>query len=177
MDLPEDLQKIQDSRQGVYGPWRANMAGTSMQIDGLLENYAAAAIERLIDSGATKGPPLPNWFAPLRMVAVKLLASHLASQRQFLTRFFREAQAAIKLQHDNIVRGLAVGEDSGYYYFAMEFVDGETLHRLMLREGLIEEEKALRIARDVARIAASTRERRQIDDPDGGLIGRHGGSR
>lgn len=62
MKLPDDLQKIQDSRQSQYGPWRANMAGTSKQLDGLKQNYEAC----------NPGKPLPPWWAPLAMVAVKL---------------------------------------------------------------------------------------------------------
>ena len=37
MDLPPELQKIQDNRQAVYGDFTINMAGTSKQLDGLLD--------------------------------------------------------------------------------------------------------------------------------------------
>jgi len=89
-----------------------------------------------------------------RIVAVKILRPRLAQSRAFIKRFKEEAWAAAKLNHPNIVQAIDAGEKGGYYYFAMEFVDGETLHRLMLREGVIEEERALRIARDVARALA-----------------------
>ena len=85
-----------------------------------------------------------------RKVAVKLLPAHLAKQRPFLTRFFREAQASIKLQHDNIVRGVAVGEDAGNYYFAMEFVDGESVRSMMERSGPMEPQEATQIIRQAA---------------------------
>jgi serine/threonine-protein kinase len=85
-----------------------------------------------------------------RKVALKLLPGHLAKQRQFLTRFFREAQASIKLQHDNIVRGVAVGEDRGNYFFAMEFVDGQSVRSLLDREGPMDADRATRIIRQVA---------------------------
>ncbi len=55
-------QAIHDERQAKYGPWRDNMAGTSSQIDGLVQNYNAT----------NPGEPLPEWFAPLVMCAVKL---------------------------------------------------------------------------------------------------------
>ncbi len=68
MDLPPELQKIHDDRKGVYGPWRANMEGTSSQIDGMLENYVASN-----DIGmASEDLVLPGWWTPLCMVAVKL---------------------------------------------------------------------------------------------------------
>ena len=61
--LTKELQELQESRQGKYGPWPRNMAGTSSQMDGLLENYQAAQ---------GKDEPLPIWWCPLMMVAVKL---------------------------------------------------------------------------------------------------------
>jgi len=73
-----------------------------------------------------------------RIVAVKILKSKLAQSRSFIATFKKEAMAAARLNHPNIVQAIDAGEDGGHYYFAMEFVDGETLHRLMLREGVIE---------------------------------------
>jgi len=85
-----------------------------------------------------------------KRAAIKVLPSQLAKQRPFLTRFFREAQASIKLQHDNIVRGIAVGEDAGNYYFAMEFVDGESVRNMIERSGPMEPQRATEIVRQVA---------------------------
>ena len=85
-----------------------------------------------------------------RIVAVKLLKPNLARDRKFLERFKEEAKAAAKLNHPNIVQAIDAGEDKGYFYFAMEFVDGETMHRLMLREGLIDEKRAIKIGLDTA---------------------------
>jgi len=65
-ELPDDLQAIQDDRQGLYGPFKANMSGTSLQIDGMLQNYIAAQDLGIDDI------TLPPWWAPLSMVAVKL---------------------------------------------------------------------------------------------------------
>ena len=89
-----------------------------------------------------------------RIVAVKILKSKLAQSRSFIASFKKEARAAAQLNHPNIVQAIDAGEDGGHYYFAMEFVDGETLHRLMLREGIIEEERALQVALHIARALA-----------------------
>ena len=86
-----------------------------------------------------------------RTVAVKILKPSLAQNRSFIRRFKEEAKAAAKLNHPKIVQAIDAGEEGGHYYFAMEFVDGETLHRRMLREGVIQEPEALRMALDVAR--------------------------
>lgn len=55
-------QAIHADRQSTYGDWEANMRGTSEQISGLLRNYESM----------NPGEPLPGWWAPLVMVAVKL---------------------------------------------------------------------------------------------------------
>src|SRR5215218_10080796 len=61
-----------------------------------------------------------------RRVAVKLLAEHLAADSNFVSRFRREALAAARLIHPNIVQVFDFGteEDSGRQYIVMEFVDG-----------------------------------------------------
>jgi len=87
-------------------------------------------------------------------VAVKVLSRELAKQRSFLTRFFREAQASIKLQHKNIVRGLAVGEDRGHYYFAMEFVQGKTVGDMLEQGGAMAPEEATDIILQIAEALA-----------------------
>jgi len=86
-----------------------------------------------------------------RLVAVKILAPRLARSEEFVARFFREARAAGRLNHPNIVAAIDVGESEGFYYLAMEFVDGETLSRLVARQGPLPEGRALGIAADVAR--------------------------
>ena len=83
-------------------------------------------------------------------VAVKVLPPQLAKQRQFLSRFFREAQACCKLQHKNVVCGISVGEDAGYYFFAMEFVDGVSVDQMLKQSGPIPAEKATELVLQVA---------------------------
>ena len=75
-------------------------------------------------------------------VAVKVLPARLAKQRQFLTRFFREAQSSIKLQHKNIIKGVAVGEQEGRYFFAMEFVPGMSVRQMIEKSGALSVEQA-----------------------------------
>ena len=70
-----------------------------------------------------------------RAVAVKLLAEHLAEDEAFVARFRREALAAAKLIHPNIVQVYDSGADpeSGRHYIVMEFVEGRSVAE-MLRE-------------------------------------------
>ncbi|MBI3829301.1 MAG: protein kinase [Planctomycetes bacterium] len=86
-----------------------------------------------------------------RIVALKILSSKLAKDSEFRDRFIREARAVARLNHPNIVAGIDVGSDKGVYYFAMEFVDGESLgHRLQRKGGKLPEKEALEYARQVA---------------------------
>jgi serine/threonine-protein kinase len=62
-----------------------------------------------------------------REIALKILSPKMAKNKDFLRRFVREARAVAKLNHPHIVAGIDVGSADGYCYFAMEFVDGETL--------------------------------------------------
>lgn len=66
-----------------------------------------------------------------RRVAVKILREQFSSDPDFLTRFRREAQAAAKLDHPNIVIVHDVGQDGSRHYIVMEYVDGQDLKTLI----------------------------------------------
>lgn len=85
-----------------------------------------------------------------RFVAVKLLPDRLAANRDFISRFRREAVVAARLNHPNIVQVHAAGESHGAPYFVMEFVDGESLQRRLDREGRIPAREALSICLQLA---------------------------
>jgi serine/threonine protein kinase/tetratricopeptide (TPR) repeat protein len=63
-----------------------------------------------------------------RLVALKVLSSNVAATPKAVSRFRREAQAAAKLHHTHIVPIFAQGEANGMYFYAMEYVEGESLH-------------------------------------------------
>ncbi|NQU23061.1 MAG: serine/threonine protein kinase, partial [Candidatus Nealsonbacteria bacterium] len=85
-----------------------------------------------------------------RTVAIKMiLASHLASP-EHVRRFHVEAKAAARLQHSNIVHIHEVGQLHGNYYFAMEYIDGDSLAQRIAR-GKIDLAVAVRIVMAVAR--------------------------
>lgn len=86
-----------------------------------------------------------------REVALKILSPRHARNRKFIDRFFREARAVAKLNHENIIAGIDVGEAGGLYYFAMEYVEGETVLEMINRKGALNEKRAIDIALQVAR--------------------------
>ncbi|NQT85932.1 serine/threonine protein kinase, partial [bacterium] len=85
-----------------------------------------------------------------RIVALKILPKRFASNDTFVQRFLREARSAAKLSHPNVVQGFDVGNADGYYYFAMEYVDGGTVRDLLQADGVLDEPRALEIATSVA---------------------------
>src|SRR5437667_6917503 len=66
-----------------------------------------------------------------RKVALKILPAEVASHRDRMERFVREAKAAATLNHPNIAHIYEIGETNGAHFIAMEFVDGFTLRQLI----------------------------------------------
>lgn len=66
-----------------------------------------------------------------RVVALKVLPPHFVRDEEFAQRFEIEARAISLLQHQNIVSIYEYGEEEGYRYFAMQFVDGMDLSQLI----------------------------------------------
>lgn len=85
-----------------------------------------------------------------RSVAVKVLRSQFTNDEEFVTRFRREAQAAARLSHPNIVNIYDVGCDEDIYYIVMEYISGETLKERIQREGQLPIEATVRIALEIA---------------------------
>ncbi|MDQ6946844.1 MAG: protein kinase, partial [Actinomycetota bacterium] len=85
-----------------------------------------------------------------RRVAVKVLHSHLATDRSFLARFRREAIAAARLAHPNVVATYDTGVDDGVAWIVMERVDGSTLRQVLSTSSPLDPGRAVRIAIQVA---------------------------
>ena len=66
-----------------------------------------------------------------RTVALKVLGQHISASANSIRRFQREAQAAAKLTHTNIIPIFAQGEQDGVYYYAMELMAGPGLNALI----------------------------------------------
>ncbi len=79
-----------------------------------------------------------------RAVAIKILHANYASDEDFVARFKREAQAAGKLNHPNIVNMYDVGYDQGFHYIIMEYVDGETLKESIVRHQKLPVDEAVK---------------------------------
>ena len=84
-----------------------------------------------------------------RFVAIKVLPRAFARDASFVGRFDREARDAAAIRHPNIIEIHDVGEDRGFQYIAMEFIDGETLSEILKRDGRLPPERALEVMKAV----------------------------
>jgi serine/threonine-protein kinase len=88
-----------------------------------------------------------------RYVAIKLLAAHLADDPTFVSRFRREALAAARLVHPNIVQVFDFGFDAGHHqhFIVMEHVSGNSCAELLRDRGHLDVEQALNIVTQACR--------------------------
>jgi eukaryotic-like serine/threonine-protein kinase len=107
-------------------------------------------IERRLGAGGMSTVFMATDTVLERLVAVKLLAEHLADDDAFVARFRREALGAARLQHPNIVQVFDSGEDpeSRRHYIVMEYVDGPSCADLLRERRRLEIEETVQIVRD-----------------------------
>lgn len=86
-----------------------------------------------------------------REVALKILSPAHARDREFVSKFFREARSAGNLNHPNIVQVHDVGESGGVCYMCMEFVGGGDLTSRLRGDGKMPIDEAIRVISEVAR--------------------------
>ncbi|HUS20359.1 MAG TPA: protein kinase, partial [Terriglobales bacterium] len=85
-----------------------------------------------------------------RTVAIKVLPSHLSSDRDLKLRFEREAKSISALQHPSICALFDVGSQDGVDFLVMEFLEGETLAERIQQKGALPIEQVLKIGIEVA---------------------------
>ena len=112
-----------------------------------------------------------------RVVAVTVLREIYITDPKFVRRFQKEAEVMYSLQHPNIVQAYDYGQTNGNYYIVMELVDGINLHRYLRSRGILDADRAIMIARDVA-LGLGEAHRRDIVHrnviPQNILLGRDG---
>jgi tRNA A-37 threonylcarbamoyl transferase component Bud32 len=103
-------------------------------------------LEEMIGLGATSTVFRARDRLLDRTVALKVLRERHAEDVHYVERFRREARAAARLGHPNIVTVLDRGEADGYQYIVFEYVRGENLKSLVEREGPLPVGTALELA-------------------------------
>ncbi|MBW2164463.1 MAG: serine/threonine protein kinase, partial [Deltaproteobacteria bacterium] len=84
-----------------------------------------------------------------RIIALKVLKQHHVTDSDMVKRFLREAKAAGRMSHSNIVMVYDVGQDHGTVYIAMELVEGEGLDS-SIKKGALHPDQAIDITLQVA---------------------------
>jgi serine/threonine-protein kinase len=112
-------------------------------------------------------------------VAIKVLPDHLAGNQAAIDRFYREAKSGALLNHPNIVRNIAIGQDQATWkhYLVMEYVDGPSALELLQRYGRLAVGDAVHIILDIARALEHAHSRNIVHrdiKPDNILISQSG---
>lgn len=84
-----------------------------------------------------------------RVVAIKVLRAKLSDDAMALVRFQREASAASRLSHPNVVDIYDVGEYEGMHYIVMEFIRGRTLKELIAQRGALDVDEAIGVMKQL----------------------------
>ncbi len=107
------------------------------------------SVEKELGSGAMGSVFRARYTKTGQRVAIKVIAPGLAASGQALARFEREADILKQLNHPNIVRIYAHGKFRGTPFYAMEYIKGESLDRVMARRGRISWEEAVTMGKQL----------------------------
>src|SRR5271166_1968396 len=95
-------------------------------------------------------------------VTLKVINERYLGDESARLRFLREARIAASVRHQNVASVLHLGRTGQKYFYAMEFVEGETLEKLVKRSGQLEVKLALEIAMQVAAGLAAVHEQNLV---------------
>ncbi|MBR3624538.1 MAG: Stk1 family PASTA domain-containing Ser/Thr kinase [Selenomonadaceae bacterium] len=107
-------------------------------------------LEEKIGSGGMADVYLAEDKLLHRKVAVKILHEEYWKDAEFVGKFHKEAEAAARLSHPNIVNIYDVGNENDAHYIVMEYVAGNTLKSLIKEKGRLSVAEAVHIAREIA---------------------------
>ncbi len=89
-----------------------------------------------------------------RTVAIKVLPRRFTERSDYVSRFYKEGKIAAKMNHNNIVQAIDVGEAGGLYYFVMEYVEGKTLYDDLSKGKIFDETEAMDVIIQLAHALA-----------------------
>ncbi len=147
--LPGEAKTLADwfVEQKLLTPWQAEQLLNGRYKRFILKNY------KLLDhlgSGGMSNVYLAEHLLMRRRVAIKVLPQKRVSDSSYLQRFYREAQAAARLDHPNIVRAYDVEHEDDIHFLVMEYVEGCDLATLVRREGPLDYQRAADYIRQAA---------------------------
>jgi serine/threonine protein kinase/WD40 repeat protein len=122
------MEQLKPAAADATGPFEAQPAPAEGRLPERLGDYR---ILREVGRGGMGVVYEAEQVSLGRRVALKVLPPHALLNPTYLERFRREAKAAAKLHHTNIVPVFGVGEEAGVYFYAMQFIRGEGLDRVL----------------------------------------------
>jgi eukaryotic-like serine/threonine-protein kinase len=128
-----------------------DVKGIHIALDRLLKDEKKTEVQRIgnyeiidkIGEGGLGVVYRANQVSMDRVVALKVLHKKWLTDDEFKKRFLLEARLAGRLQHQNLIQVFDVGRDRGFYYFSMEFIEGETAEDMIERDGPLSTDRAL----------------------------------
>ena len=138
---------IADRATGLAPAASRSLGGMTIQGKVLADRYA---VGELLGRGGMAEVYLATDRVLDRPVAFKVLGGWLANDGTFVERFRREALAAARISHPNLVAVFDAGSEDGVHYIVMELVPGETLADVLRKQGRLDTNRAITIAASVA---------------------------
>ncbi len=166
-----DTERVREAFRGLA---ERRCTGRKLRLDHVLREMGLLTQEQLADVRRTMAREAPPRLGDLeilsrigagaigtvyrarqrrldRIVAVKVLAGHLAHDEAFVRRFLREARLAARVSHPNVVQVYDVGRWRGSPHIVMEYVPGASLEQVIVREGRVSETLAASIGLQIGR--------------------------
>ena len=111
---------------------------------------AGYRVVRPIGEGGMAVVMLAERLADGQPVVLKVMRAELGKNADYRRRFLRESGYAALLDHENVVKVFAAGEEGELLYIAMQYVEGTDLHKLLRDEGPLSPDRAITILGQVA---------------------------
>ena len=157
--LPDDVESGESSSERVIKP-------KSQDVARRFQHYEVVVGEdgRVVELGhGAMGVTYKAFDIDLRCpVTLKVISEKYLGDESARLRFLREARAAASVRHPNVASVFHLGRSAEDYFYAMEFVEGETLQNLIKRSGRLEVKLALEIATQVAAGLAAVHKKKLV---------------
>lgn len=166
---PDEVRAAEEQCRSTTGPKRRSLGEVLVDLGFLTRTQLSRLQGSADDSGGRPAQQIPGYqllnkvgagamavvyrakqLSLDRVVAIKILPRRLSRNPEFVKRFYQEGRAAAKLNHNNIVQAIDVGEAGSYHYFVMEFVEGCTVYDEIAESKLYTEAEALEIIQQIA---------------------------
>lgn len=151
---PVTLERLMVEKQILTPSQAARLKGSIRESRDVSTQIPGYRVLGKLGSGAMAVVYKAKQLSLDRTVAIKVLPKKFVQKSDYVERFYKEGRIAAKLNHNNIVQAIDVGEVGGLYYFVMEYVEGKTLYDDLSKGKIFSEKEALDIIIQLANALA-----------------------